>query len=46
MLGKEVYTPLTLLAPPTPGQANDNNQWVEGLHERFRISSGSDLGKP
>lgn len=35
MLGREVCTPLTLLAPPTPGQVN-TNQWVEQLHENFR----------
>ena len=36
MLKREVCTPLTLLAPPTTESANDNNQWVERLHERFR----------
>ena len=36
MLGREVCTPLTLLAPSTSGQTIDNSQWVERLHERFR----------
>ena len=35
MLRGEVYTPLTVLARPTPGQANVN-QWVQQLHENFR----------
>jgi transposase InsO family protein len=35
MLGREVATPTTLLAPPPPDQ-EPRVEWVEQLHERFR----------
>jgi transposase InsO family protein len=34
MLGREVITPLTLLAPPAPGQ-DANVDWVAELHDNF-----------
>ena len=35
MLGREVYTPATLLAPPAP-DATPKQPWVDQLHQRFR----------
>ena len=35
MLGREICTPLTLLAPPAQRKVNVN-QWVEQLHENLR----------
>ena len=34
MLGREVVTPITLLAPPPPG-AEEPNEWVSDMHRRF-----------
>ena len=34
MLGREVVTPMTLLAPPPPG-TEEADEWVKGMHKRF-----------
>ena len=35
MLGREVVTPITLLAPPAPGVEAETD-WVQSLHKKFR----------
>ena len=34
MLGREIVTTMTLLAPPPPG-AEEPNEWVSNIHRRF-----------